>query len=98
MGDPRALTRVGKNRVAGEVVSSKTQSTPSEMPRSVWFFVISLYVVCVAACVLTRDFGFYFDDKIHVGALRVTFESGVPLPRTYHYPSFSYLVSLVAAL
>ncbi len=68
------------------------------LPRGVWVFLIALYAICLCACVLTRDFGYCNDDKIHIGALRATFESGVPLPRTYHYPSFGYLVSLLASL
>jgi hypothetical protein len=68
------------------------------LPRAVWAFLVALYAVCVGACWLTRDFGYYFDDKLHVEALRVTYESGVPLPRYYHYPSFSYLVSLLASV
>ncbi len=64
----------------------------------VWCFVVGLYLVFAAAGVLTRDFGYYFDDKLHVEALRVTFESGVPLPRYYHYPSVSYIVSMLASL
>jgi hypothetical protein len=68
------------------------------LPRAVWAFAAGLYVVLVGACWLTRDYGYYFDDKLHVEAVRVTFETGVPLPRYYHYPSFSYLVSLLAAV
>ncbi len=71
---------------------------PLPLPRGVWAFMIALYVICLGSSFLTRDFGFCFDDKIHIGALRATFESGVPLPRTYHYPSFGYLVSLFASV
>lgn len=70
----------------------------SRLPRSVLVFAFACYALGVVACFVTRDYGYYFDDKLHVEAVRVTFESGVLLPRYYHYPSFSYLMSLCAAL
>ncbi|MEO6710362.1 MAG: phospholipid carrier-dependent glycosyltransferase [Planctomycetota bacterium] len=63
-----------------------------------WVVLIALYALCVGACLWTRDFGFCADDKLHVGALRVSFASGIPLPKYYHYPSLNYCISVLAAL
>ena len=71
---------------------------PTPLPRSVLGFVIATYALSLLACALTRDFGYYFDDKYHVESLRITFASGVPLPRFYSYPSFGYVISLFVAL
>ncbi|HUR26856.1 MAG TPA: glycosyltransferase family 39 protein, partial [Planctomycetota bacterium] len=68
------------------------------LPRRVLVFLVVLYAVCVIACALTRDFGFYSDDKLHAETVRVTYESGVLLPRYYHYPSLGYVISLLASL
>lgn len=74
------------------------KAPPAALPRSVLLFVLALYALNLLACALTRDFGFYFDDKLHAETLRVTFASGVPLPRYYHYPSLGYVISMFAAL
>ena len=79
-------------------VSGPVRAPAPRMPWPVWLIVSLLYLALVAASWLTRDFGYYFDDKLHVECVRVTFETGVPLPRYYHYPSFSYLISLLAAV
>lgn len=73
-------------------------ATFPRLPRSVLAWTLALYVASVAACALTRDFGFYFDDKFYVESLRVTFDTGVLLPERYRYPSLGYFLSLLAAL
>src|SRR5690242_11909971 len=82
--------------------ASMTLSAPlapsAPLPRRVLVFLVALYAACVIATALTRDFGFYFDDKLHVEPVRVTWASGVLLPRYYHYPSLGYLISMLASL
>src|SRR5689334_24443582 len=74
------------------------QASPAPLPRRVLVFVVALYLISVLACAWTRDFGFYADDKLHAETVRVTYATGVPLPRYYHYPSLGYAISMLASL
>ncbi|MBU3611169.1 hypothetical protein ICN32_11455 [Polynucleobacter wuianus] len=64
-----------------------------------WATLLFLALIFFLYCsISTINFGNHWDEMRIINSVRDSVETGILLPRWYNYPSFSYLVGLLASL